>query len=53
VSTMVRGEYSAQVTRQSPAVKDAAASAPGAATMESKQALIGQLPTPSFLAVVK
>jgi hypothetical protein len=52
VSTMVQGEYSAQVTRQSPAIKGAAAGAPAAA-MDSKQALIGQLPTPSFLAAVK
>jgi hypothetical protein len=53
VSTMVQGEYSAQLTRQSPAIKGAAAGAPGAAATDSKQALIGQLPTPSFLAEVK
>lgn len=46
VGTMVQGEYSAQVTRQIPAV-------PGAAAKPSKQALIGALPTPSFLADVK
>jgi hypothetical protein len=46
VGTMVQGEYSAQVTRQIPAVAGAAAKA-------SKQALIGALPTPSFLADVK
>jgi hypothetical protein len=53
VGTVVQGEYSAQVTRQSPTIKGAAAGALGAAAMESKQALIGQLPTPSFLAAVK
>jgi hypothetical protein len=49
VSAMVEGEYSAQVTRQSPAIRGVAAGTPGA----SKQALIGALPTPSFLADVK
>jgi hypothetical protein len=53
VSTIVQGEYSAQVTHQSPAIKGAATGAVGAAAMESKQALIGQLPTPSFLAAVR
>ena len=53
VSTMVQGEYSAQVTRQEPAIQGAAAGMPGAATMASKQALIGALATPSFLADVK
>jgi hypothetical protein len=53
VSTMVQGEYSAQITRQLPAVKGAVAGTPGVAAMESKQALIGALPTPSFLADVK
>ena len=54
VSAMVQGEYTAQVTRQLPAVKGAAAGTPGvAAAAESKQALIGALPTPSFLADVK
>jgi hypothetical protein len=48
VSAMTQGEYAAQVTRPSPAVQGAAG-APGA----SKQALIGGLPTPSFLADVK
>jgi hypothetical protein len=51
VSTMVQGEYSAQVTRQSPAIQGSAA--PAAAAPASKQALIGTLPTPSFLAEVK
>lgn len=51
VSTMVQGEYSAQVTRQSPAIQGSAA--PAAAARASKQALIGTLPTPSFLAEVK
>src|SRR3984957_10652154 len=50
VGTMVQGEYTAQVTLQSPAIKGAAAGAPGAAPMETHQALIGMIPTPSFLA---
>jgi hypothetical protein len=53
VSTVVQGQYTAQVTRQSPAIKGVAAGTPGAAPMLSKQALIGTLPTPSFLAEVK
>jgi hypothetical protein len=50
---MVQGEYTAQVTRQSHAIPGVAAGTPGTAAMESKQALIGGLPTPSFLANVK
>ena len=46
VGAMVEGEYAAQVTRQIPAI-------PGAAAKPSKQALIGALPMPSFLADVK
>lgn len=46
VKTTVEGEYTAQVTRQIPAVQGTAATA-------SKQALIGALPTPSFLADTK
>jgi hypothetical protein len=53
VSTMVQGQYTAQVTRQTPAIRGIAAGTPGAAAMSSKQALIGELPTPSFLADVK
>jgi hypothetical protein len=53
VGAMVQGQYSAEVTRQSPAIQGAAAGTPGAAAMASKQALIGELPTPSFLANVK
>jgi len=54
VSAMVQGEYSAQVTRrQLPAVQGAVAGMSGAAAKASKQALIGALPTPSFLADVK
>ena len=49
VSTMVQGDYTAQVTRQLPAI----AGAPGIAAKASKQALIGALLTPSFLAPVK
>ncbi len=47
VSTVVQGEYSAQVTRQGPAV----AGVVGA--KDTKQAMIGALPTPSFLASEK
>lgn len=50
---MVQGEYSAQATRQLPAVKGAAAGTPAVVASASKQALIGTLPTPSFLADVK
>ncbi len=46
VAAMVQGQYSAQVTRQIPALA-------GAAAKPSKQATIGALPTPSFLAEVK
>ena len=53
VSGMVQGEYTAQVTRQLPAIKSVAADMPGAAAKASKQALIGLLPTPNFLAEVK
>ena len=53
VGTMVKGQYTAQVTRQSPAIRGVAAGTPGAAAAVSKQALIGALPTPSFLADVK
>ena len=52
VSAMVQGQYTAQVTRQLPAVQGAAGT-PNVATKASKQALIGALPTPSFLADVK
>jgi hypothetical protein len=53
VSAMVQGQYSAQVTRQLPAVQGAAAGTPFVAAKASKQALIGALPTPSFLANAK
>jgi len=53
VSTMVQGQYTAQVTRPVPAVQGAAPGTPPAAAMVSKQALIGELPTPTFLADVK
>ena len=48
VGPAVEGEYTAQVTRQTPAI--ASVSVPAAAT---KQALIGLLPTPAFLAPTK
>lgn len=53
VSAMVLGQYSAQVTRQLPAIQGAAAGTPGEVSKASKQALIGALPLPSFLADVK
>ena len=52
VGSTVQGEYSAQVTRPSPAVDGVAAGTPGAAAT-SKQVLIGMLPSSSFLADVK
>ena len=51
VGSMVQGQYSAQVTREAPAVKGAAAS--GGSATSSKQALIGSLLTPGFLLDVK
>ena len=53
VSATVYGTYTAQVTRQSVAIKGAAAGTPGAEASDSKQALIGWLLTPKFLADVK
>ncbi len=53
MGTMTQGEYSAQVSRQLPAIQGVAAGAPGLPAAESKQALIGLLPTPGFLAEVK
>jgi hypothetical protein len=53
VSTIVQGEYTAQATHQSPAVPGAPAATAAAAAMATKQAVIGLLPTPSFLAEVK
>ena len=53
VSAMIEDEYTAQVTRHSPAIRGVATGTPGAAAMVSKQALIGALPTPNFLADVK
>lgn len=52
VSGMASGEYTAQVTRESPPIKGAAAGTPSEALV-SKQALIGWLVTPSFLADLK
>ena len=49
VTTRVQGEYTAQVTRQMPAVHGD----PALTAKAVKQALIGTLPTPTFLAVVK
>jgi hypothetical protein len=53
VSTIVEGQYTGQVARQAPPIRGAAAGTPGAAATVSKQALIGALSTPSFLAGVK
>ena len=53
VSAMVQGQYMAQVTRQLPAIQGTAAGTPSVAAKASKQALIGALPTPSFLAEAK
>ena len=53
VNATVYGTYTAQVTRQSPAIRGVAAGTPGAAPTASKQALIGTLSTPSFLADVR
>jgi len=53
VSATVQGQYTAQVTRQLPAIQGAAAGTPSVAAKASKQALIDVLPTPSFLADVK
>jgi hypothetical protein len=52
-SGIVQGEYTAQVTRQLPAIQGVAAATPSVAPKASKQALIGTLPTPSFLAEIK
>jgi hypothetical protein len=53
VSTMVGGEYAGEGTRQLPAIQGASAGAPVAAVRTAKQAIIGAIPTPSFLAEVK
>ena len=53
VSAMVQGQYTAQVTRQLPAIQGTAAGTPSVAAKASKQGLIGALPTPSFLAEAK
>ena len=53
VSGTVYGTYTAQVTREAPAIKGAPAGTAAAETSVSKQALIGWIPTPRFLADVK
>jgi hypothetical protein len=50
VSTIVQGQYAAQATRQLPAIQGVAA---GVTAKASRQAVIGALPTPSFLAGMK
>jgi hypothetical protein len=52
VTTMTDGMYSALVTQRSGPIQGAAGS-PGSATMTSKQAQIGMIATPSFLADLK
>jgi hypothetical protein len=52
VTTMTDGMYSALVTQRSGPIKGAAGS-PGNAKMTSKQAQIGMISTPSFLAELK
>jgi hypothetical protein len=52
MTTMTDGMYSAQVTQRSDPIKGAPGS-PGSATMTSKQAQIGMIATPSFLAELK
>jgi hypothetical protein len=53
VNPTVQGQYTAQVTRQSPTIPGVAGGMPGSTPMVSKQAIIGTLPTPSFLADLK
>jgi hypothetical protein len=53
VSTMVEGQYSGEGTRQLPAIQGASAWGAVAAMKTAKQAVIGAIPTPSFLADVK
>lgn len=48
VGTAIEGQYTAQVTRPLPIVKGLTETA-----LDAKQATIGTLPTPSFLAVTK
>jgi len=52
VTTMTDGMYSALVTQRSGPIQGATGS-PGSATMASKQAQIGMIETPSFLADLK
>jgi hypothetical protein len=52
MATMTDGMYSAQVTQRSDPIKGAPGSL-GGATMTSKQAQIGKIATPSFLAELK
>jgi hypothetical protein len=52
VTTTTEGMYSAQVTQRSGPIQGAAG-APGSAVMTSKQAQIGMIATPSFLADLK
>jgi hypothetical protein len=53
VSTMVEGQYSGEGTRQLPAIQGVSAGAAVTAMKTAKQAVIGAIPTPSFLADVK
>lgn len=53
MSGTVMGQYTGQVTRQIPVVQGAPAGTPFAETHDFKQATIGLLPLPNFLADVK
>jgi hypothetical protein len=53
VSAMVLGEYTGEDTLQQPAIQGASAEGTAAAAKPSKQAVIGTIPTPGFLADVK
>ena len=53
VKTVISGEYSAQLTRQLPAVQGGLVDAATMSGTSPKQAVIGSLPTPSFLADAK
>ncbi len=53
VKTVIGGQYSAQVTRPLPAVPGGIVDAATMAATSPKQAVIGSLPTPSFLADTK
>ena len=53
VGTMVQGEYSAQITREVPAIQGQATAMPSDGMSASKQAVIGAISAPSFLTDLK